>query len=101
MRGNEMMKEKQTSGMEWMYSILNGASIAMLVAVLAAIGIMTCMAFASHADAKAKSSANNSIGEVSFRAGDIKIDATLGGTGRCCRTKPLCPDQGNVDQQGR
>ena len=27
-----MMKEKQTSGMEWMYSILNGASIAMLVA---------------------------------------------------------------------
>ena len=41
MRGNEMMKEKQTSGMEWMYSILNGASIAMLVAVLAAIGIMT------------------------------------------------------------
>lgn len=47
-----MMKEKQTSGMEWMYSILNGASIAMLVAVLAAIGIMTCMAFASHADAK-------------------------------------------------
>ena len=30
-----MMKEKQTSGMEWMYSILNGASIAMLVAVLA------------------------------------------------------------------
>ena len=68
MRGNEMMKEKQTSGMEWMYSILNGASIAMLVAVLAAIGIMTCMAFASHADAKAKSSTNNSIGEVSFRA---------------------------------
>lgn len=67
MRGNEMMKEKQTSGMEWMYSILNGASIAMLVAVLAAIGIMTCMAFASHADAKAKSSTNNSIGEVSFR----------------------------------
>ena len=70
MRGNEMMKEKQTSGMEWMYSILNGASIAMLVAVLAAIGIMTCMAFASHADAKAKSSTNNSIGEVSFRAGE-------------------------------
>lgn len=33
-----MMKEKQTSGMEWMYSILNGASIARLVAVLAAMG---------------------------------------------------------------
>ena len=100
MRGNEMMKEKQTSGMEWMYSILNGASIAMLVAVLAAIGIMTCMAFASHADAKAKSSTNNSIGEVSFRAGDIKIDATLGGTGGVVAPNRYVPIRATLTNKG-
>lgn len=100
MRGNEMMKEKQTSGMEWMYSILNGASIAMLVAVLAAIGIMTCMAFASHADAKAKSSNNNSIGEVSFRAGDIKIDATLGGTGGVVAPNRYVPIRATLTNKG-
>ncbi len=100
MRGNEMMKEKQTSGMEWMYSILNGASIAMLVAVLAAIGIMTCMAFASHADAKAKSSTNNSIGEVSFRAGDIKIDATLGGTGGVVAPNRYVPIKATLTNKG-
>ena len=95
-----MMKEKQTSGMEWMYSILNGASIAMLVAVLAAIGIMTCMAFASHADAKAKSSNNNSIGEVSFRAGDIKIDATLGGTGGVVAPNRYVPIRATLTNKG-
>ena len=72
----------------------------MLVAVLAAIGIMTCMAFASHADAKAKSSTNNSIGEVSFRAGDIKIDATLGGTGGVVAPNRYVPIRATLTNKG-
>ena len=58
------------------------------------------MAFASHADAKAKSSTNNSIGEVSFRAGDIKIDATLGGTGGVVAPNRYVPIKATLTNKG-
>lgn len=100
MRGNEMMKNRQKVGREWLYSLLNGASIALLVAVLAAIGVMTCMAFGTHVDAKAKATGKSAAGEVSFQAGDIKVDATLGAANGIVSANRYVPLKATLTNKG-